>query len=263
MWFEQTGARQAALIGYTGFVGSNLRAQHRFTDFYNSENIEDIKGREFDLIVSAGAPGVKRLANKEPEQDRAAIVRLMNSLRFVKTRRFVLISTLNVYFSPIGVDEDSPIDPSACMPYGRNRYELEQFVTERFPSHFIIRLPGIYGPGLKKNVLFDMIHRNDVFLADMHVDSIVQMYYLKHLWQDIQKAEKYLIPVLNMATEPIRLMEISRRFFGRDFPGRTTGLIYCDDMQTKNGSQWGKNIPYLYSAQDVMSDLREFLGNAG
>lgn len=260
---DQTGERHEALIGHTGFVGSNLREQHRFTDFYNSENVEDIRGREFDLVVSAGAPGVKWLANKEPERDRAAIERLMTNLKDVRARRFILISTLNVYPLPLGVNEDSVIDPSACMPYGRHRYELEQFVSSRFPDHLIVRLPGIFGPGLKKNVLFDMINRNDAFLADAHVDSVVQMYDLKRLWRDFKKAEEHRIPILNMATEPVRLMEISRRLFGRDFPGRTDGPIYHDDMRTKYGPVWGKNIPYLYAAEDVMSDLREFLRSAG
>ena len=34
-----------ALIGYTGFVGSNLQTQIKFDDFYNSKNIQDIKTR--------------------------------------------------------------------------------------------------------------------------------------------------------------------------------------------------------------------------
>ena len=40
-----------ALIGYTGFVGSNLQAQIKFDDFYNSKNIQDIKDKEYDVVV--------------------------------------------------------------------------------------------------------------------------------------------------------------------------------------------------------------------
>lgn len=47
-----------ALIGHTGFVGSNLREQHEFDVFFNSRNIEEIKGGEFDLLVCAGVNAV-------------------------------------------------------------------------------------------------------------------------------------------------------------------------------------------------------------
>lgn len=45
-----------ALIGYTGFVGTTLLKQTKFDDFYRSTNINDIKGKKFDLVVCAGAP---------------------------------------------------------------------------------------------------------------------------------------------------------------------------------------------------------------
>ena len=43
-----------ALIGYTGFVGSNLLSQYDFTDRYNSKNIQDIHGKDYDLCLCAG-----------------------------------------------------------------------------------------------------------------------------------------------------------------------------------------------------------------
>ena len=48
-----------ALIGYTGFVGTALARQHDFDAFYNSKNIETIKGEHFNLVVCAGAYGLK------------------------------------------------------------------------------------------------------------------------------------------------------------------------------------------------------------
>ena len=34
-----------ALIGHTGFVGGNLAAQHPFNTWYNSKNIEAVRGK--------------------------------------------------------------------------------------------------------------------------------------------------------------------------------------------------------------------------
>ena len=50
----------SAIIGNTGFVGSNLIRQRHFDAFYNSKNIET---KSFDLVICAGVPAVKWLAN--------------------------------------------------------------------------------------------------------------------------------------------------------------------------------------------------------
>ncbi len=44
---------RTALIGHTGFVGSNLLAEHPFDELYRSTNIETIAGERFDLVVCA------------------------------------------------------------------------------------------------------------------------------------------------------------------------------------------------------------------
>src|SRR5688572_29777083 len=117
-----------ALIGYTGFVGGNLAAQHAFTHGYRSRDIGDITGRNFDLIVCAGMPAEQWRANQEPEADRASLTRLVNALARARASRFILISTVDVYPTPVGVDEDTPIDETALQPYGVHRLLLERFV---------------------------------------------------------------------------------------------------------------------------------------
>ena len=61
---------RAALIGHSGFVGSNLARQTRFDSTYNSSNIESIAGQEFDLLVCAGVRAEKWIANANPDADR-------------------------------------------------------------------------------------------------------------------------------------------------------------------------------------------------
>lgn len=107
----------AALIGYTGFVGSNLAVQHAFEKQYNSQNIDEIYGKEFDTLVCAGARAEKWRINQEPEKDLAEINGLIDHLRTVKANKLVLISTIDVYKNPVGVNEDTPIDTGgvACV----------------------------------------------------------------------------------------------------------------------------------------------------
>jgi len=51
--------QKKALIGYTGFIGSNLKESETFDDFYNSKNIQDIEGKKYELIVSTGNYGTR------------------------------------------------------------------------------------------------------------------------------------------------------------------------------------------------------------
>ena len=70
-----------ALIGHTGFVGSNLALQLPFEAKFSSRNIGDIRGKTFDTIVCAGAYAAKWKANQDPQADREAVERLMAPLR--------------------------------------------------------------------------------------------------------------------------------------------------------------------------------------
>lgn len=46
--------------------------------------------------------------------------------------------------------------PDGLPAYGRNRLQLERWVREDYPNALIVRLPALYGIGLKKNFLFDL-----------------------------------------------------------------------------------------------------------
>src|SRR5687768_17147850 len=107
------------LIGHTGFVGSNLARQTRFDATYNSSNIDTIAGEEFDLLVCSGVRAEKWIANANPEQDRAGIERLMSALKTVKAKQFILISTVDVFLTPIEVDESSVVETEKLHPYGK------------------------------------------------------------------------------------------------------------------------------------------------
>jgi len=69
-----------ALIGYTGFVGSNLMEAHEFGAKFNSKNIAEIEGQSFGLLVCAGAPAKKWYANLHPDEDRETLNGLMAHL---------------------------------------------------------------------------------------------------------------------------------------------------------------------------------------
>jgi hypothetical protein len=147
-----------AIVGYTGFVGSNLCASTKFDAYYNSKNIQDAFGTNPDLLVYAGVRAEMYLANSFPEKDLAIIENAVENIQKINPKRVVLISSIAVYNQTYGVDERSVIRKDESTAYGRNRRILEEWVEQNYTDSLVVRLPGIYGINLKKNFLFDMIH---------------------------------------------------------------------------------------------------------
>ncbi len=147
------------LVGSTGFVGSNLAGSTHFDGRFHSTDVERAYGARPELLVYAGLSAEKYLANHEPGQDMAKIHQAFENMVKIDPSKPVLISTVDVYARPVDVDEGMPVDPGNLQAYGLNRYRLEEMVRARWPQALIVRLPGLYGENLKKNFLFDLIHR--------------------------------------------------------------------------------------------------------
>ncbi|SDJ10920.1 hypothetical protein SAMN04515654_12814 [Halanaerobium congolense] len=168
------------LIGYTGFVGGNLDKQIDFDKTYNSSNISEIEGEKFDLLVCAGIKAQKWFANKNPEKDLEDINNLLKHLENVEADKFVLISTIDVYDKSIDINENYKINKDKLEPYGRNRYYAEQWIKNNFDDSLIIRLPALFGEGLKKNFIYDLIHR---------IPKIIVKKKMKELKNDLPDTE--------------------------------------------------------------------------
>ncbi len=250
---------RAALIGYTGFVGGNLCEQYEFTDKYNSKNFRDMEGQQYDLVVCAGVSAIKWLANKEPVQDLENITSLITVLKTISANRFVLISTIDVYPNIEKIDEDFDCHSIENHAYGMHRLGLEEFCLERFEECLIVRLPGLFGKGLKKNVIYDLL--NDNCLNVININSSIQYYYLKHLWADIRLALDNGIKILNLFTEPLTTNAIVDNFFPEKKIGGKEAPIINYDLRSKYDYLWGKKSGYLYNKEEILDQLQEFIDN--
>ena len=86
---------KTALVGYTGFVGSNIYAAGSFDGAYNSKNIEEAYGTNPDLLIYAGLRAEKYLANNAPEKDMELIKQAEDNITKINPKKLVLISTPN------------------------------------------------------------------------------------------------------------------------------------------------------------------------
>ncbi|ARP88265.1 pyridine nucleotide transhydrogenase [Bordetella genomosp. 9] len=245
-----------ALIGFSGFVGSTLLKQTAFTGLYRSKNIHDIAGARFDLVVCAGAPAQKWIANSKPAEDRSKIESLIGSLKLLKCHTFVLISTVDVFKTPVGVNESSAVEEDGLHPYGLNRRLLEKFVQEHFPRHLIIRLPGLVGPGLRKNVIFDFLNNNNLHTVDSR--GVFQFYPMVNLWYDIQIALKNGLQLVHLTAEPISVSEVASGGFGRQFTQEVNNAPARYDMQSRYAELFGAHGQYQYSARETIQAIRAY-----
>lgn len=249
--------KKIALIGYTGFVGSNLAKQIPDYDGYNSQNIDNIKGKQFDLIISAGTPSLRWKANQNPQEDWKIIKKLLDALKWVKAKHFILISTIDVYPYTNKVDEDTKIDPFKLQPYGLHRYKMELFIKKKFPKYTIIRCPQLWGTNLKKNFVYDLIYDNALDFT--HKDTVMQWYNLKNMWKDIQITIKNKIDLINFATEPISARELAK--FTRNLNFKTIiekpPMIF--NFKTKYDYLWKSHNGYIYHKKDLLVQLKDLI----
>lgn len=163
-----------ALVGYTGFVGSNLFAAGDFDTVYNSSNIEQAYGTKPDLLVYAGLRAEKYLADRMPERDMEMVMQAKDNIVRINPRKLVLISTIDVFKEPKSVDERSEIDVCGLHPYGYNRYQLEFKIRESYQDALIIRLPALFGRNIKKNFIYDYINVIPFMLKKEKMESLCQ-----------------------------------------------------------------------------------------
>ena len=249
-----------ALIGDTGFVGGTLLRHGNFDATYNSRNIQTIQGRKFDCLVCAGVPAAKWIANREPEQDWQNISRLLDCLKAATVRHFVLISTIDVYREPKGLTENDAPPIEQLQPYGLHRLKIEQFVAETFVSHTIIRLPALFGIGLRKNALYDLINGNQV--KKIVPNAEFQWYPTRRLADDIDRIRAAKIALINITAAPIAMEDVRARFFPTVQIGVPVSSPPQYDLRSIHDSVLGGHGGYHFTRSQIFDEMAAFIAQA-
>ena len=230
--------KKIGLIGHTGFIGSNLKQQFQTKSNYNSKNISKIIGRDFHTLICAGTSSKRWQANKFPKADIKAIIKLINILKKVKTAKFILISTIEVYGNNNYKNELSKTNKKNNTDYGLNRLFLEDFIKKNFDS-LIIRLPIVYGKSFKKNFIFDLINKKN--LDQLNYDDIVQIYNVDNLINDINYCLRKKIKEFNVWSEPIKLGQLAKKIFNINIAKKKEPRIMKMKSNFKKKYHYSKN----------------------
>lgn len=173
-----------ALVGYTGFVGSNIESSSSFEGLYNSKNIDTAFDTQPDLLVYSAVPAAMFIANSNPDKDFALIENAIENIKKINAKRVVLISSVAVYDTTFDVNENHIISTDNLLPYGKNRLFLENWVRDNCKDSLVVRLPAIYGKNLKKNFIYDFINVIPSMLNETKYEelkqesSLIEKYYV-------------------------------------------------------------------------------------
>lgn len=246
------------LVGCTGLVGGNLISQTDFDFKFNSKNIHELPDLVSDgcEIYLACLPATKWQINKDAESrlnDLQNCLDLINILSKRKYSKVFLLSTIDVYSGVNTVANESMTMFPTGIGYGENRRLFEFMVKESlsYEKLKIYRLPALFGEGLKKNILFDLINKNQ--LEKINKNSYYQWYNLRSLWQDIS-SDTYPNEIVNLFTEPVFTGDIIDRYF----PGEDIGF-YSEEPIVYNHKTNLSTDGYINSAEEMLTQIGEFL----
>ena len=136
------------------------------------------------------------------------------------------------------------------QPYGLHRYQLEEFVKKNFLNHLIVRLPGLVGPGLKKNIIYDFHNRTNLNSIDSR--GLFQFYPMVNLWKDLTVALQHNCKLLHLTSEPLSASEIAKECFNLSFTNILENEPANYDFRTEFGHLFDSKTPYQYTKKEIL-----------
>jgi len=206
---------KVAIIGNSGFVGSNLAMQLlksgiQTKGFNSMSDTHELYSNTWDNLIIAAPSAVKWLANLNPLEDAKNIDELVKKIEATKSSRQYLFSTLDVYAKKNQNESDTE-NFEKSQAYGRNRRNLEEALLASCKNLTIIRLPALFGIGLKKNIFYDLLNKNQ--LEKVSMDAIFQWYPISRLLEDLIVITENEIKLVNLVSEPLETSIIVNEVF--------------------------------------------------
>jgi hypothetical protein len=248
------------LVGNTGLIGTTLKDSIEFDYEFNSKNLEELLSLEIDTsqadLYLSCLPATKWLVNQDPQSDLNNIFNILNIITKREYKTIILYSTIDVYNDfPLESNENYLI-PITSPSYGSNRYLFETLVktTVKYKKLLIIRLPALFGKHFKKNILYDLLNKNEV--NKIKYNSTYQWYNLDKLVIDTNNCLDitYDFQCINLFTEPIPTSEILNIFnlSKNDVENNPTPIVYnYKSTLTPSG--------YVESKQEVLDQIKGFI----
>lgn len=133
------------------------------------KNYHMYRTQKFDILINANGNSRRFWANEHPPEDfEMSTLSVMKSLFDFQYKKYVYISTPDVYENPTNpttTSEDSPADIQKLSPYGLHKRLSEELVKCYAQNFLILRSAALLGNRLKKGVAFDILRGNELFVT--------------------------------------------------------------------------------------------------
>ena len=226
-----TKSNNIAVVG-NGLISKRLQQFVNATHIFDSKQLLDLPLREYSTVYVAAPSGNRIWASQNPGFDQASTGLLIRNLLVTKCKRIVLIST-----------GDTQVRPDTG--YGKNRLELENAIRGHFENHYIIRLPGLIGNDITKNILYDIKHKTE-WVSAINGAVKQQWYPLDDLKHDIPKIINGDERVVNLGSEPILNQNIVNQFSDTTNVNFESGVDY--DLK-----------PYKYTKEQIFEQISLYM----
>ena len=228
------------VLGANGFVGSALclalkRNKIKFKKI-TRKNFLKYQKYKFSILINSSMPSKRFWAKKNPRMDYCETVLKTKYFRDnFKYKKFIHLSTIS----------------SRCQKntvYGANKKKSEDLIKKN--SNFIIfRLGPMYGRGLNKGVLVDLINSKNVFVSKKsnysftNVDWIAD-YIIKNLKKNLKNQ------VIEIGSADYLTLEYIKKVIN----SKSTFYGKIDNQIIKNPNMKNKS-----SSKDVIYYLKKFI----
>lgn len=173
-----------AVLGPQGFTGHHAIAGLR-TEGHNPIGLtrhDPNPEIRVDELWCCAAPGSMVAANANPATDRQAVEDVFARLTSIAPTRVVLISTIAALHGFGRHTAENEAIAETTTPYGTHRAWLESAVLNTWKHNAtVVRLPALFGKGLKKNALYDLLHPLPSFLKRPDAEATFTL--LGDAWQ--------------------------------------------------------------------------------
>lgn len=225
------------------------------------QNKDQFWGTRCSTLIYANGNAIKFKANENPYADFVdSVSSVAEYIHRIGYQHFVHISSADVYDRPYSKEhtrEDADIDWAKLPPYGYHKWLAEHYVRRFAKKYTICRLAGLLGKGLKKNPLYDYLHRErlvrispESYLNFVHTDSVVKV-----IWEMLGRipgdCETYNVA----ASQGIRIGDL-HRITGHDSAFADTAKDHIQSYHI-NIDKLQKHVVMATSEEAVLQYLRE------
>ena len=208
--------KSVAIIGANGFVGKALcRASSKLgfkTIRVTRQNYDELKQHMYDYVINSAMPSKRFWSLNNPVEDcTETILKTADIFYKWKYNKFIQISSISA-------------TKQLNMPYGIHKRAAE-IIVENNENTLIVRLGALYGSGLLKSALFDLVNKNHIY-----VDINSEYNYI-----DVDTAAEWIMKNIDKIN---RLYDEGNEIVYWTARGGTTGIDWTE-LTRSQLEKWG------------------------